>query len=42
MTGRNYDGVMGRHGDGEKEIVLLRVSESLFLRVPESSLGGLS
>ena len=41
MMGRNYDGVMGRHGDGEKKIILLRVPESPVLRVPELSFGGL-
>ncbi len=39
--GQNYDGVMGRHGDGEKKIILLRVPESPVLRVPELSFGGL-
>jgi hypothetical protein len=33
MMGQNYDGVMGRHGDGEKKIILLRVPKSPFLRV---------
>ena len=31
--GLNPDGVIGRHGDGEKKIVLLWVPESPFLRV---------
>ena len=33
MMGQNYDEVMGRHGDGEKKIILLRVPASPFLRV---------
>lgn len=31
--GQDSDGVRGRHGDGEKKIILLRVPESPFLRV---------
>jgi hypothetical protein len=30
---QNSDGVIGRHGDGEKEIIILWVPESPFLRV---------
>jgi len=30
---KNSDGVMGRHGDGEQEIILLPVPESPFPRV---------
>jgi hypothetical protein len=33
MMDLNPDGVIGRHGDGEKKIILLRVPESPFLRV---------
>ena len=31
--GQNSDGVMGRYGDGEKEMIFLRVPESPFRRV---------
>jgi hypothetical protein len=33
MMGLNPNGVIERHGDGEKKIILLRVPESPFLRV---------
>ncbi len=42
MMGRNYDGMMGRHGDGEKKIILPRVPDSPILRVTELSFGGLA
>jgi hypothetical protein len=31
--GNNSDGVIGRHGDGEKKVILLRVPVSPFPRV---------
>jgi len=37
--GQNYDGVMGRSGDGEKKIIFLRVPESPFPRVFSEAYG---
>jgi hypothetical protein len=31
--GQDSDGVMGRHGDREKKIILLRIAESPVLRI---------
>jgi len=41
MMSRKDDGQMGRRGDEEKKIILLRLLESPVLRVPELSFGGL-